>query len=249
MNRWLVVFVVLLTLAITDTASLWWRHIPLLSEAVLTHLHFGRTMAAVHIVAGFAVTWLITRRSFGFLGFGGNPVTGIVFGLVATAPLWAPLMALSHVATGTNVTEMVLGASYFPLSEEIFFRAFAFGVLYRVAGLPFWAAAGLTAVPFAAGHLYQAHDVGSAIGTIAITGLGAFIFSWLYAAWNWNLWVPFAFHALMNLFWSLFDVGDGAFAGWAPTAMELGCVALAIALSLYWRRRGHVSWGQSQVAA
>jgi hypothetical protein len=35
----------------------------------------------------------------------------------------------------------------------------------------------------------------------------------------------------------VFDVGDGAFAGWAPTAMQFGCAAVAVLVTLLWRRR------------
>ena len=137
--------------------------------------------------------------------------------------------------------DLLLGSGYFPLSEEVFCRAFAFGLLYRVAGIGFWPSAVLSSVPFALGHLYQAHDMGEVIGTLAITFLGALLLCWVYLAWNWNIWIPFALHAFMNLWWSVFNVGDGAFAGFLPTAMELGSAAMAMGLTLLWqryRRRG-----------
>jgi membrane protease YdiL (CAAX protease family) len=237
MKRWSIIVVVLLTLLVFETDSLWWRHIPLLSDLVLNHLPFSRTVAALRVVAAIAIVWLTTGRGLGFLGLGGNPLIGVAFALIASAPLWATLALTSPLAAHIDLVELAFGSGYFPLSEEIVYRAFAFGLLHRAAGAPFWIAAVLTAVPFAAEHLYQAGDWGSAAATIAITLLGALLFSWLFAAWSWNLWVPFALHAFMNLWWSVFDVGDGAFAGWAPTAMQFGCAAVAVLVTLLWRRR------------
>ena len=235
MRRWLVVFVVVLTLAVLGGANLWWRHIPVLSDAVLNHLHFGIASAGLRLVAALALTWLLTRKGLRFLGFAENPATALVFAIIATMPLWVPLLAFSHVAPNLDATDLLMGSGYFPLSEELFCRAFAFGLLYRVAGIGFWPSAVLSSVPFALGHLYQAHDMGSAAATLAITFLGALLLCWLYLRWNWNIWVPFALHALMNLWWSVFNVGEGAFAGWLPTAMQLGSAAAAIVLTLVWQ--------------
>ena len=233
MKHWPFIVVVLVTLVVFQNDTLWWPYIPLLSD----HLPFGRTIASLRILAAIVIVWALTRRGLGFFGLGGNPLAGLLFAFITSAPLWAPLALTAPVAASIDPIALAFGSFYFPFSEEIFYRAFAFGLLHRVAGVPFWIAAILTAIPFAAGHLYQADDLGSAVGTIAITMLGAVLFSWLYAAWDWNLWVPFGLHACMNFWWSVFDVGDGAFAGWAPTAMQLGCAGVAVAATLGWRWR------------
>ena len=39
---------------------------------------------------------------------------------------------------------------------------------------------------------------------------GAVFFAWLYAEWNYNLWVPILIHTLMNLSWNLFEIDNSA---------------------------------------
>ncbi len=121
-----------------------------------------------------------------------------------------------------------------PFAEEVVFRGVAFGLLRRVAHWPFWAAAALPAVVFGLGHANPFHAAPSLkeIMTFVITATGAVLFSWLYERWRFDLWVPVLLHALMNFAWSLFRVGDGAFAGWLPLAMQVTTVALAILLTI-----------------
>ncbi len=125
-----------------------------------------------------------------------------------------------------------------PFAEEVVFRAVGFGALRRLVGFPFWLAAGLPAILFGLGHAnpFTLSPSFGEIMTFAITASGAVILSWLYERWNFNLWVPFLLHAFLNLAWSLFRVGDGAFAGWLPLAAQITSLTLAILLTLRWTR-------------
>ncbi len=131
-----------------------------------------------------------------------------------------------------------------PFAEEVIYRGAAFGLLRRLAGWPFWLAAGLPAVFFGLGHAnpFTASPSMDAIMTFAITFTGAIMFSWLYERWQFNLWVPILLHAFLNFAWSLFQVGDGAFAGWLPLAAQVTTVGLAIVLTIRWR---HAARGQA----
>ncbi len=62
------------------------------------------------------------------------------------------------------------------------------------------------------------------------------LFAWLFQRWDYNLWVPFSLHALMNLTFQLFEVGETALAGWFPFALQAAVLVLAVLLTL-WRRR------------
>lgn len=121
-----------------------------------------------------------------------------------------------------------------PFAEEVVFRGAAFGLLRRLARWPFWAAAGVPAAVFGLGHAnpFQLPLSLDAVMTFLITATGAIVFSWLYERWRFNLWVPFFLHAFLNFAWSLFRVGDGAFAGWLPLVMQVTTVTLAILLTI-----------------
>ncbi|HBB54723.1 MAG TPA: hypothetical protein DCZ49_00860 [Hyphomonadaceae bacterium] len=242
-KRWTIVLIVLSSLLVLEADSIWWPWLPFSSE-----LNFSQTSAVLRVLASVAVVWFTVRQGLGFFGLFGNPFVGFAFGLFASVPLWAPLALTSEMTTNLDLKALAFQAGIYPLVEEIFYRAFAFGLLYRIAGLPFWAAALMTGIPFAAAHLYQADSLSGAIGTVAVTFLGAVLFSWLFKAWGWNLWAPFALHALMNFWWFVFKVGDGAFVGWEPTAMQLGCAGAAVVLTLLWRRWRGAQMSVSEIA-
>ena len=60
------------------------------------------------------------------------------------------------------------------------FRAFMFGLLFRYAKTGFFWAVILPALYFGSVHLYQGHDVLSALAAFGVTFIGALYFSWMY---------------------------------------------------------------------
>ncbi|MEZ5031153.1 MAG: CPBP family intramembrane glutamic endopeptidase [Saprospiraceae bacterium] len=87
-----------------------------------------------------------------------------------------------------------------PVLEELVFRGFLFGQLFRFAGWGFIPAGLINALVFGALHLYQASDLWSAIGIFSVTAMGGMWFAWLYIEWDRNLWVPLFMHMLMNAY-------------------------------------------------
>lgn len=167
-------------------------------------------------------------------GFG----TGLLFGIVCTAP-----MCIGYALTGDFNREISLDqlftfvfvAGFF---EELIFRGFVFGELFRTARWGFLPAALLTALAFGALHLYQGHDLLSALGSFGVTALGSIFFSWLYVEWNNNLWCVIWLHILMNLPWMLFSVSlSGAVGGTWANVFRAGTLLLAIGLTVVYKKR------------
>ncbi len=94
--------------------------------------------------------------------------------------------------------------------EELLFRGFLVGLLFRKLKWGFIPATLVGAVVFGLGHLYQGESVNESIGIFMITFIGSAWFGWLFIEWNENLWIPILLHTFMNLSWSLFDVGGNA---------------------------------------
>lgn len=65
-----------------------------------------------------------------------------------------------------------------------------------------------------------------------LAGIGGVWWSWLLVEWHWNLWVPIAFHVLLNGYWSAFDVADNAFGGAMAVAVRLACIALSVLVTI-----------------
>lgn len=160
------------------------------------------------------------------------PAAGAVIAMVL--PLYAVFAVAFSIADMVPL-EVLFLAVISPFGEELAFRGFAFAFLRRIAGWGFWPAALAPAVIFAIGHIYQADDMTALIMTLLLTGLGAILFAWLFEKWG-GLWVPFGLHALMNFAWELFAVGDGAYAGTLPAAMQVVTVAVAIVVTAFRNR-------------
>ena len=177
------------------------------------------------------------------LGLDGNFKTGWIVGFVASLPLLIILGVAGHATLNTSTLVFgVLTFSIVPgIAEEILFRGFAFGLLYRRVRLGFWLSIILPTAIFAIGHLYQASGIWDALGILAITGAGSVWFAWLYVSWDYNLWVPIAMHAFMNAWASIFVINtasaSAALGGTTSDIARLLTVLLSVILTLW-----HCHW-------
>jgi membrane protease YdiL (CAAX protease family) len=125
----------------------------------------------------------------------------LLLAFAATLPLPLIYGFGSSWATDAGAMELLFFTFLSPVSEEILFRGFAFWMLYRYTNFGFWASALLPAAVFGVEHMAQSQEWMQQLGIVAITGIGSIWFSWLLMRWE-NLWVPIAFHVLMNFWWT-----------------------------------------------
>jgi membrane protease YdiL (CAAX protease family) len=131
---------------------------------------------------------------------------------------------------------------WFPICEELMFRALAFGQLYRRARWGFWPSALAPAMAFALLHALQGASLAEMAGLAAITGLGAVIFAYFFLRFGWNLWGAVSLHAFLNLWWELFTANENALGGWSDNVFRFGSIGLAFALILAAGRRPALRW-------
>lgn len=178
------------------------------------------------------------RGLFATLGLDASPSRAFAFAAGCSAVVLAWIAANSTLAPIAKIPLDLVRSALLPgIAEEILFRAFLFGFLYRYAGWGFLPAALLSALVFGLEHVYQGGDAMQALGIALLTGLGGLWWSWLYVEWRWNLWVPIAFHVLLNAYWSAFDVADNALGEAASVGVRLVCIALSIAVTAALARR------------
>lgn len=167
-------------------------------------------------------------------GFG----SGALFGVLATLPMligYACMGTFDREVSADHLLTRVVIAGFF---EELVFRGFVFGQLFRYARWGFLPAALLTAVAFGSLHLYQGHDLQSALGAFGVTAAGSVFFSWIYAEWNFNLWCVIWLHTLMNLPWIVFSVSaSGAVGGIGANILRFGTIAIAIGLTIAYKKQ------------
>jgi uncharacterized protein len=183
---------------------------------------------------------LLLHGSKGFLeslGLNKPLLPGMLAPLLFTLPMFigfAFAFEFNAEITLNQVLIMVISAAFF---EELFFRGFLFGQIYRYTRIGFIPAILLGALLFAAVHLYQSQDFPTLIGIFATTFLGAVFFAWLYAEWNFNLWIPVFLHLFMNLSWLMFSVADNAFGGIYANVFRVLTIAMAIVFTIIYKRK------------
>ena len=86
-------------------------------------------------------------------------------------------------------------------------------------------------------HLSQGNEIGEWIGIFLVTFCGGILFAWLYAEWNYNVWVPIFAHMFMNLAFVLFSAGENALGGVYLNVFRTMAVILLIGLTILYKKR------------
>ena len=140
-----------------------------------------------------------------------------------------------------NAALVLMSAVASPMSEELLFRGYLFGQLYRRAGWPFWAAALANAVPFVAGHFYQLSGKGwefvvSVAEVLLLVGVSALFAAWVYVRWEYNLWVLIFIHALLNFYSTTFAINETSGFSWVDNVAWLMTLILVVLGTIYRNR-------------
>ncbi len=200
------------------------------------------TMRMLLVVVGWSLLMRMklgsARPTMGLLIGWQRALKGIVIGLLCTVPML--LLGLISSSYTPNRYEIMHTAIAPGLTEEVFYRAFMFGLLVQVARCPMWWTAGITGVVFGLAHVDITPAVGeSIIGQlgpwIAMIALGGFMYAWLFWESRWNLWLVIALHAGMNLWWDMFDLTQTPLGGGGATGARIVSVGLVVVLVVWLR--------------
>jgi len=185
------------------------------------------------LVAGGAVLTRLGRRlPRPPFGLSRRVLQGIGVGILSSLPMALLMGSAVRWRMNLDLQELTAAALLPGFMEELFFRAFFFGWLFRLARAGFLLSVATASIAFSVGHLYQAHSPLEAGLVLLVTGAGAAWFAWLYVEWEYNLWVPITLHILMNAWWLLFDGGASAVGGGIENLARSLTIALSIALTL-----------------
>lgn len=197
---------------------------------VLTYLLVG--------IPIFLATWHLNLNNFlSSLGLQKGFLQGVVVALICTLPMligYAIVFEWNQEANWNKIVTGVICAAFF---EELYYRGFLFGQIFRFTKIGFIPAILIGALIFASAHLYQSSDPGTLIGIFMTTFFGAGLFAWVYVEWDNNLWVPIWLHLLMNLFWLLFSAGDNALGGVYSNIFRVLTITTVIVGTIVYKKR------------
>lgn len=214
---------------------------------IVAPLHLQRTLAVfiMHMIVCLPVVivllFLHGRKDFPrSLGLDGNFIKGMVFALISTLPLFIAFPVVGDFNGGLTWDKLVRSAVIAAFFEEVIFRGFIFGQLFRYCKIGFWWSVLIPSLLFGSIHLYQGSDPLSSLAAFGVTFIGGLFFSWIYVKWDFNLWCPVGLHFFMNLSWLLFTVEGNSVAagGVVSNVFRILSVVVAIVLTnVYLRKR------------
>ena len=214
---------------------------------IVAPLHLQRTLAVLimHMIVCLPIVVVLLllhgpKDFFHHLGLDGNFIKGMVFALISTLPLFIAFPVVGDFNGGLTWDKLVRSAVIAAFFEEVIFRGFIFGQLFRYCKLGFWWSVLIPSLLFGTLHLYQGNDLLSSLAAFGVTFLGGIYFSWVYVKWDFNLWCPVGLHFFMNLSWLLFTVEGNSVAagGVVSNVFRILSVVVAIVLTnVYLRKR------------
>jgi len=206
---------------------------------------FTLSKAAGHIIAYMAtlipllLTVAILHKNSGSilekLGISKSLHIGIAFALFSTLPMLIGYSVKLRVNQELSFETIIINTISSAFFEEIIFRGFLFGMLYRFTRLGFLPSVLLGSLLFGVAHLYQSTDFNELSIIFLITFMGSALFAWIYSEWNFNLWTAIFLHCLMNLYWLIFDAGTNAIGGTYANIFRFSSVFSAILVTIIYK--------------
>lgn len=176
------------------------------------------------------------------LGLSKNVFKGISFGLFFSMPMLIGYSIFYDINREVDIQDLIAGTIIAGLMEEIYFRGYLFGMIFRFTKIGFIPAILIASILFALGHLYQASTFAQLIGVFSVTFMGSVFLAWLFCEWEYNLWVPIFTHAGMNFSWMIYNVDSSALGSEVANIFRAMTIALAIIFTIYYKKRNHSSY-------
>jgi membrane protease YdiL (CAAX protease family) len=164
-------------------------------------------------------------------------LTAIGAGILFTSPMFIGGLLFFGFNPNIDIQNLIAGTIVAGFMEELYYRGFLFGQLFRNTNFGFIPSIFVGAFIFAFGHLYQSQNLSELIGVFMVTFSGAVFFAWLYSEWNYNLWVPILTHTLMNLSWWLFDMDHSALGDLKANIFRGLTILIAIIFTIFYKRK------------
>ncbi|NER14735.1 CPBP family intramembrane metalloprotease [Leptobacterium flavescens] len=171
-----------------------------------------------------------------------KPGRGVFIAFLFTLPMLIGYSFFFKINPELTLQRFFISCVFAAFFEEVFFRAFLVGQIFRYTKLGFVPTILFGSLIFGLGHLYQSNDPSTMLGIFMITALGAAIFAWLFIEWNYNIWVAIGLHFFMNFYWELFTDEQNALGGLTANIFRFSTIFVAIAGTIIYKRRNKLNY-------
>lgn len=223
----------------------------------INQLGLSHIIAYITVGIPILLGTILMHRNFKLIeqwGLNRALIKAFTFALLCTLPMFVGYAALYDFNTEFSLNHLLISVIAAAFFEELYFRGFLFGQIFRYTNWGFFPSVIVGAILFGSVHLYQGTEVSQLIGIFLITFLGGILYAWVFVEWNYNLWVPIFLHLLMNLSWGLFSAGENALGGWYANIFRIATISLIIVLTIIYKKRAgesieinkHTLWMQNK---
>jgi len=174
---------------------------------------------------------------FESLGLKGSFKNALIFTLLVTSPMLIGNAIGYQINSELKLESIVIGAIFSAFIEELFYRGYLFGQIFRYTKIGFIPTIFFGALLFASGHLSQSNEATIVFGIFMTTFIGALLFAWVYVEWNYNLWFPILLHLFMNLFWIIFSVSSNALGNIYVNVFRIITILLVFIVTIVYKRK------------
>lgn len=184
---------------------------------------------------------LLPKRNISDLLSLNKPVIkGFSFAWIGTLPMLIGYMIHFKAISKINFESLFINTLSSAFFEEIIFRSFLIGILYRFTRLGFLSSALLGSLLFAQVHLYQSQNLIELTEIFTITFLGSVFFAWAYFESEYNLWTAIFLHFFMNLYWEIFNVSENVSGNFYGNLYKLLSIVVLILAIIYYKRKNKI---------
>jgi len=220
--------------------SFFQREITSLTQSKVLGHFLTYALTSIPLFATVAILYKSSENLFLKLGLSKNLWIGFAFAFASTLPMliaYAIKFDINYKISADTLIINTISAAFF---EEIIYRAFLFGMIYRCTRLGFLPSVFSASLLFGIAHLYQSTDFNELIGIFLVTFFGSVLFSWIYVEWKFNLWTAIFLHCLMNLYWLVFDADQNALGGTYANIFRFSILFLAIIITIAFKKKKQI---------
>ncbi len=208
-----------------------------------------QSKAIAHVIA-YSVTLiplmvtlkvLFPKRNIADLFSLNKPISrGFMLAFTGTLPMLIGYLIHFKAISKINLESLFINTLSSAFFEEIIFRSFLIGILFRFTRLGFLSSALFGSLLFAQVHLYQSQNITELFEIFAITFLGSVFFAWTYFETDYNLWTAIFLHFFMNMYWEIFNVSENVSGNLYGNLYKIVSIVVVIVLIIYFKRKNKI---------